>query len=761
MSWGKKLAVFFTLMVCAIATSCAGGDGNDSTSGQGAALRGSAWSREGWGFSLEDPGLSGDASALRTVFLTKDRIYYSVMEDEGQRSFYFEENGSRTKLPLRPVGDGESYAVLHFLAGKDGSLFLIYRPTEDTAGTSCRLSKYTEGGEEQYHVELMEIPGFPEGGSVDAAALDGDGHLYLSSGRECFLFDENGSLKGSIQLDSMIQALGEDAEGAVYACTVSPGSDRESLVALDFEKCKAGKSYGDLPCEGICLIGPGASRGLVLSDGASLYEYIPEEEKGALVTSMEECGIYDETLYRFAAFDDESFFLFLTGKTGYKKLAYHELKDDGQGETEAAKEKLVLGVINVTDQVRSDVGYFNSLNTDYEIELREYGGGDLETDDAVARLNADILSGNGPDLLNLSDPGLMVENYVKKGILEDLTPFLEGSSALSRDDLQEGVLEACTMDGRLVGIPGGYYFHVMMGLASVVGDRDSFSVKELISLLEEHPDKKAIPYVLGTPAELLRWLFRYNADFFLDYEGGTCSFDSQDFRDLVYLTELLCRDVPEGDPDGSLADGGVLLQAFTAMEFTDGYSVLENFYGLAQEAGQGQEVSFIGYPTVDGSRGIFLSTGELAVYGILSGGQKKDGAWEFIESSLEHFHARAATYTAIPVQKADLEADIARLLDLSYEKDGEGNILTDENGSPVRQASGRHNGISQYYPEEKDAQDYRWILKNMRMIPIDRYNPVCTILYEEMQAYFDGQKTLDEAIDILQSRAGLYMGEIQ
>ena len=44
---------------------------------------------------------------------------------------------------------------------------------------------------------------------------------------------------------------------------------------------------------------------------------------------------------------------------------------------------------------------------------------------------------------------------------------------------------------------------------------------------------------------------------------------------------------------------------------------------------------------------------------------------------------------------------------------------------------------------------------------MDATNPVSYIIYEEMGTYFDGEKGLDEVLDILQRRIQLYMSENQ
>lgn len=70
-------------------------------------------------------------------------------------------------------------------------------------------------------------------------------------------------------------------------------------------------------------------------------------------------------------------------------------------------------------------------------------------------MNNDITSGAGcPDILDLSN--LDVKELASKGVFEDMTPYLEKSSVLSKDDFFENIVNSYTYDGKLVGIPKSF-----------------------------------------------------------------------------------------------------------------------------------------------------------------------------------------------------------------------------------------------------------------------------------------------------------------
>ena len=58
----------------------------------------------------------------------------------------------------------------------------------------------------------------------------------------------------------------------------------------------------------------------------------------------------------------------------------------------------------------------------YEYAVESDGSGNPE--DAIDTLNTQLLNKEGPDLLLLDD--LPVDSYIERGVLEDLTDYVEG-----------------------------------------------------------------------------------------------------------------------------------------------------------------------------------------------------------------------------------------------------------------------------------------------------------------------------------------------
>lgn len=67
---------------------------------------------------------------------------------------------------------------------------------------------------------------------------------------------------------------------------------------------------------------------------------------------------------------------------------------------------------------------FNKNSKDYRIIVKEYGNDDYSA--ALAQFNADLTTGNCPDIIDLSS--LNYKQYAEKGALEDLYPYMESNS---------------------------------------------------------------------------------------------------------------------------------------------------------------------------------------------------------------------------------------------------------------------------------------------------------------------------------------------
>lgn len=107
--------------------------------------------------------------------------------------------------------------------------------------------------------------------------------------------------------------------------------------------------------------------------------------------------------------------------------------------SQGVDERTVLSMVSLTagPGVVQAVSDFNKTNSQYRIERTEYfpfeqNVSDEEWDSAVVNLNTRIISGDIPDILDMSN--LSVQIYHSKGLLEDLYPYIEKDPMLHMED---------------------------------------------------------------------------------------------------------------------------------------------------------------------------------------------------------------------------------------------------------------------------------------------------------------------------------------
>ena len=82
--------------------------------------------------------------------------------------------------------------------------------------------------------------------------------------------------------------------------------------------------------------------------------------------------------------------------------------------------------------VKRQVLEFNKNNLEYEIELTCYGD-DMDWNDAVTKMNNDMISGNIPDIL-LINSQLPVDSYISKGLFANIYDFMETDPEINKED---------------------------------------------------------------------------------------------------------------------------------------------------------------------------------------------------------------------------------------------------------------------------------------------------------------------------------------
>ena len=422
------------------------------------------------------------------------------------------------------------------------------------------------------------------------------------------------------------------------------------------------------------------------------------------------------------------------------------------------KTELTLACLYLDYNLRSQIVKFNKSNPDYRIVVKDYS--EYATDDdynaGLTKLNTEIISGNVPDIL-VNGTELPIGQYAAKGLLEDLWPYLDADPEYSRDKLMTQPLNAAQTDGKLYRLPIDFGVTTTVGLGKVVGEYTTWTLADVNDALSKLPEGATVFNKYTTQAEMLQYCIAMNAGSFMNWQDGTCSFDTDEFRALLEFVKPFPAEYDwQSDSDDyesdytRLKNGKQLLYPTSLSGFSDLYYTF---------AALNNDIRFIGFPREDGSSGNAFNAS--CTLSISTTCKDKSGAWAFIRSTLsDDYQESIWNY---PIVKSVFEAKAQEAMTQEYETDADGNQILDDDGNPIPISTG---GMSygdepmiELYAVTQEQYDAVLALIDSTTSFVDYDQNVLDIISDEAAGYFAGSKTVEEASKLIQSRVSLYIQE--
>lgn len=398
--------------------------------------------------------------------------------------------------------------------------------------------------------------------------------------------------------------------------------------------------------------------------------------------------------------------------------------------------------------IKSKISNFNKTSDKYQIEVTSYVGSDWSNyDDAIKRLNNDLVAGKIPDIL-LVDSSLPFSSYVSKGLVADLNPIMEKDESFNRADYLENVLDAFSIGGKLYRIAPSFGIVTKSAKQSIVGNKDSWTMDDFIAVHEANPDSAMQTEM--TSAGFVDSMIVYNMSQYVNYETGECSFNTDSFKKALEYAKTLPTEI---DYDSLYQDDNYWTERESS--YRTGKTILRDEYiydfraiKQDEEGYFGEPVSMVGVPSDNGSGSMLQISTSLA---IMSKAKNPDGAWEFIKTLLTD--EAQDNVSDFPIKLSSLNKMAEKAKERPYWENSD--------------------GTKEYYDDQVWIGDQTFTITpntdadNERMMnfikSIDTVYEYDTdlikIIDEEVQAYFSGQKSVDEVADIIQNRASTYINE--
>ena len=333
---------------------------------------------------------------------------------------------------------------------------------------------------------------------------------------------------------------------------------------------------------------------------------------------------------------------------------------------------------------------------------------DYYPENAYDRLCTEMMAGDGPDVLDLTCLSLPLNS----SYLVDLYPYIDADPDLDRDMFVPTVISSLELNGQLTSLPAAFVVLTMTARVADVGERTDWTIEELQNLWEQRTDDIFLMSGWMDRHNFLSWLATLTTGDFIDWENSTARYDSEDFIRQLQFCETLSDYMEYND---EIAEKPCLAEFEDVQNLVRVNGIRYNYK---------EDFTYIGFPG-DGEYGSFFDVNQLH-FAISANSDKKELAWEFIRLALTKKNQEMICDSwQLPIRQDVMDARIETVV---------GNV--------------------------SDRQRFRQLIQ--KPLRFTSWNDtIHQIVTEEGEAYFSGQRTVEETAERIQNRVTLYLSEIE
>lgn len=197
----------------------------------------------------------------------------------------------------------------------------------------------------------------------------------------------------------------------------------------------------------------------MVNDGTRLWKYDLETEETEEILTWTDCDINGSYVQMIQPMEDGRIAVYSENWSDNTKEVAYLTKTEAAKVTE--KKIITLATMFSDQNIQQAVVNFNKRSDTYKVKIVTYFDESTEWtetkyQDAMAALNNAITSSNCPDIIDLSYGN--VNSYVSKGLLADLTPYLENSSVKKEEP--DGIRTGCLYFRGQIGVRPHWFYHL-------------------------------------------------------------------------------------------------------------------------------------------------------------------------------------------------------------------------------------------------------------------------------------------------------------
>ncbi len=702
------------------------------------------------------------AIAVDDVAMPQEEIFY-------EEDFYMEEEYQPTKVFLSVVqadlqGNIQSEFEVEltgdanvncFCADKEGNVYLVTLqygvPSEENP--EIYIDRYTLLG---YSTEGEEFGRLVLGADcnpeedyyyVNQMFCNDDGViLHSTSGIELYHKDFSHNKTISCERNDISNFLLLQ-DGTL--CAMCYGNSGQYFCNLNLETGEFSKKV-ELPFDSYNYsYYAGLTTDLVMSDMNGVYTYNFGEERPVKIMDYVDSDLASNNMYSITQLNEQQFFAWMYDEAmGEENCGIFSKVDPSMIQE---KKILTLATIWTDSEVRARVVEFNKNSSEYRIRIEDYNQYNTSEDytAGTTKLNTDIASGNAPDILCITGE-IPVDSYVNKGLFVDLNTFMEKDPELKKMDYLQEVFDAFSVDGKWYQLVPQFYLFTIFGKTSEVGEMPGWTFADLQTLRMQKDEGIAV-LSEQTKNSILQYSMMLNSNQYINWEEGECYFNSSQFIELLEFANEFPDSIDYSelydDPDywesqeTMFRDGRALLMPYSLSGFRD--------FQYCEDGNFGEQITAVGFPTESGVGNAYSYNLNFA---ISSKSDYQDIAWEFLRYYLTDEYQDSIQYGwPVKLSSIDKLAQEAQIKP-SY---------TDEEGNVVEYDETFYLGGMEIVMEPLTQEDCERVMTFLKSADhVYSYNQqIMKILEEECAPYFEGQKTVEEVVDIIQSRVYIYVNE--
>ncbi|MDE7285937.1 MAG: ABC transporter substrate-binding protein [Lachnospiraceae bacterium] len=432
-------------------------------------------------------------------------------------------------------------------------------------------------------------------------------------------------------------------------------------------------------------------------------------------------------------------------------------------------DKLKIYSLKENDMLRQAITIFQLENPEifvmYEIGMGENSS--ITKDDALKKLNTQIMAGEGPDLLLLDD--MPIDSYIEKGMLLDLSDCLNSMEEESKPF--ENIINSFKLEDKVYMIPCEMQLSIIVGREKYVSKaKDLESVADMMEeIRKDNPEED----ILGISSEkgIMRLFSMISEPSWKTEEGGI---DKDAIENFLQQTKRIFDAQTDGIPDevmeayeskqesfleyyGYRYDESDYIRNTSWAEILGNYcqvqcgavkwrSDLTTSFSLSKVKGFEDVVLM---PLNEGDQTIFIPQSLIGINAASSEIEKAEKMLKVLFGK----ENQTSLYNGLPVNQTGIEDGTLTLKNAStLSEDG----IYQSFG--ISNEDGEYLSLADYWFDEEQKQFIRDWVRTVDT-PYVKDEVLEDAVYSEGIRYMRGEQSLQEAVDAIEQKVSIYMSE--